>query len=312
MTTPRPFCSIVVPTRNRPSALRICLESLARLDYPRKRMEVLVVDDGGVADLESVLGSIRPVLNVRLLRQEWAGPAAARNLGAESARGELLAFTDDDCAPRPEWLGRLAEHYMAQPTSATGGLTINALTSNPYSKVAQMIIDAGYAQCNCDSSALPFFTTNNLAVPADGFRHAGGFDVSFTTAEDREFCARWTGEGRQIVYEPNALVDHAHDLTFWSFCRLYFTYGRGAFQFHRKQATRGRPVRIEPSFYLRTLPRHAFAGRNLVEGSFLCALLFPWHLANTMGFLCEWVLETCRGTSRSRFEQQMHGRGPSR
>jgi glycosyltransferase involved in cell wall biosynthesis len=312
MTGPYPFCSIVVPTRNRPAALGTCLRSLARLNYPRDRMEVVVVDDGGVTDLEPVLAPIRAVLDVALLRQEWAGPASARNLGAESAHGELLAFTDDDCAPRPEWLRLLAQRYMAQPTSATGGLTINALSENPYSKVAQMIIDAGYAQCNYGSSALPFFTTNNLAVPADGFRLAGGFDASFITAEDREFCARWTGDGRKIVYEPDALVDHSHDLTFWSFCRLYFTYGRGAFQFHRKQAIRGRPVRLEPSFYLRTLPRQAFAGRSIVEGSFLSALLFPWHLANTAGFLWEWVLETWRGDSRSRFEQQVHGRGPSR
>lgn len=294
MTAPRAFCSVVVPTRDRPDALRACLEGLARLDYPHDRMEVIVVDDGGQVDLESVVTPVRAVLDVTLLHQHWAGPAAARNRGAERARGEVLAFTDDDCAPRPDWLARLAARCAENPGSASGGLTVNAVAGNLYSDAAQTIIDAGYAQCNHDASPFPFFTTNNLAVPADGFRSTGGFDASFITAEDRDFCARWAARGWKIVYEPGAVVEHRHRLSFWKFCRLYFSYGRGAFRFRHRQALRGRRVPVQPSFYLRTLPRFAVAGRGLRKAAGMLALLGLWHLANTSGY----VYERARGAGR--------------
>jgi glycosyltransferase involved in cell wall biosynthesis len=289
VTPTPPACSVVVATRDRPAQLRTCLGSLARLDYPRDRLEVIVVDDGGTAPLAPVADPLRDTLDITLLRQPWAGPAAARNLGAARARGELLAFTDDDCTPRPDWLTRLAARYLARPENAVGGLTVNALSANAYSSAAQMIIDAGYAQQNYASSPLPFYTTNNLAVPAEGFRLVGGLDASFLTSEDREFCARWAAHGRSIDYEPAAVIEHHHHLTFWRFCRLHFAYGCGAFRFRREQARRGRPVPLQPSFYLRTLPRHALAGRSPRQAAAHLALLVPWNLANGAGFAWQWM-----------------------
>src|SRR5204863_3960920 len=92
-----PRSTIVVPTHERPAALAACLESLVALDYPREDFEVVVVDDGGRTPLEPLLDPVRNRLDVRLVRQERAGPAAARNAGAEHAQGDLLLFTDDDC-----------------------------------------------------------------------------------------------------------------------------------------------------------------------------------------------------------------------
>jgi GT2 family glycosyltransferase len=278
-----------VATRDRPAQLRACLESLARLDYRRDLLEVIVVDDGGSAPLEPVLAPLRGAQDLKLLRHAWTGPAAARNLGAGLARGELLAFTDDDCTPQRDWLTRLASRSCGQPEDAIGGRTVNALSANPYSSVAQMIIDAGYAQRNYESSSLPFFTTNNLAVPAEGFRSVGGFDPTFVTAEDRDFCARWAAQGRRIAYEPSAIVEHRHALTFQSYCRLYFAYGRGAFRFRREQARHGHPVAIEPEFYLRTLPRQALSGASAPQAIARLGLLGVWHLANTAGFVWQWL-----------------------
>ena len=288
MTQPQPLCSVVVATRDRPEQLKACLESLSRLDYPRALLEVIVVDDGGRASPAPALASLSSDLDATLVRQAWAGPAAARNRGASKARGELLVFTDDDCTPRPDWLARLARRYRTQPRDGIGGRTVNALADNPYSSVAQMIIDAGYVQRNYESSSLPFFTTNNLAVPAEGFRSIGGFDPTFVTAEDRDFCARWAAHGRRIAYDPDAIVDHRHALTLRSYCRLYFGYGRGAMRFRRKHAREGRQVAIEPNFYLSTLPRLALSNATAGQATARLALLGMWHLANTAGFVWQW------------------------
>jgi GT2 family glycosyltransferase len=284
---PEPFCSIIVPTYRRPPRLAQCLEALARLDYPRERFEVIVVDDGGGAPLDHVVAPYRDRLDVTLLTRPHAGPAAARNAGAARARGELLVFTDDDCRPAPTWLRHLAERFAAAPDRAFGGRTINALSDNPYSSTAQLIIDVGYAHNNPDPDAARFFTPNNLAVPADGFRSIGGFDPAFFTSEDRDLCDRWVWHGLRMSYVPDAVVHHAHPLDFAGFWRRQFSFGRGAACFHRAAARRWRRgVRPEGSYYVALL-RHPFAherpGRALVTSG----LLLVWWLAYTAGFCRE-------------------------
>jgi GT2 family glycosyltransferase len=276
-----PSCSVVVPTYERRAALRACLESLAAVDYPRERYEVVVVDDGGRAPLEGVVEPLRERMRVELVSQARAGPAAARNAGVARAGGELVAFTDDDCRPRPDWLRRLVERFRAAPDEATGGRTVNALPQNPFSRAAQLVIDVGYRQNNEGPATRRWFTTNNLAVPAAGFRAVGGFDPSFRTAEDRDFCSRWLDHGLRMQYEPRAVVEHAHDLTLAGFTRMHFDYGRGAFRYHRERRRQSRPVRIEPSFYV-ALAREARRANVLPP-------LLLWHAANTAGFAWEWA-----------------------
>jgi glycosyltransferase involved in cell wall biosynthesis len=94
MNEMRPFISIIVPTYNRPAQLKTCLESIASLDYPADRFEVIVVDDGGETPLERVVSPFRVKIDLTLLSQPNSGPAVARNSGALRAKGKLLVFTD--------------------------------------------------------------------------------------------------------------------------------------------------------------------------------------------------------------------------
>src|SRR5688572_17617375 len=109
----QPIFSIIIPTRNRSGHLAACLKSLARLDYPCDRFEVIVVDDGSETPVDGVVAAIRERIDVSLATQAHAGPATARNRGAAGAKGEFLAFTDDDCAPASDWLQRLAARFAA-------------------------------------------------------------------------------------------------------------------------------------------------------------------------------------------------------
>jgi cellulose synthase/poly-beta-1,6-N-acetylglucosamine synthase-like glycosyltransferase len=291
-----PRCSVIVPTRGRPEQLAECLSALAALDYPRDRLEAIVVDDGGgESALEPLLTSLGNRLEIRLIRRVRGGPAAARNTGADQARGELLLFTDDDCRPAPDWLRRLAEEHADAPDVAIGGHTHNALPANPYATVSQLIIDAGYARHNVDRSDARFFTSNNLAVPATGYHQLGGFTAQFTTSEDRDFCDRWVESGRRMHYVPAAVVHHAHRLTLRGFWRQHFAYGRGARQFHREHRMRtGARIELEPGFY-GGLHRTAWRGRRLPEALKLQLIIVVWHVANAAGFAWECVSPRGRG-----------------
>ena len=190
MSQSLPFFSVVVPTYRRPTALTACLGSLAELDYPRDRLEVIVVhDDRGCASPDPLSARFGGRLDLTELCQSHAGPAAARNAGASRARGDYLAFTDDDCLVAPYWLRSLASVLETAPKSACAGKTLSFCDRNRYSKSSQMINDFVYQSAGAMKS--PFVTSNNLAVPTDSFRAAGGFAAVFPHAagEDREFSA---------------------------------------------------------------------------------------------------------------------------
>ena len=81
------YCSIVVPTFDRPEAVEACVRALSQLDYPQDRFEIILVDDGSRVPVRAPQD--REGVNIRVLRQRNAGPAAARNFGAQYARGEI-------------------------------------------------------------------------------------------------------------------------------------------------------------------------------------------------------------------------------
>ena len=238
MTTP--FTTVVVPTADRPQELARCLEALARMDYPPGRLEIVVVDDAGTADVGAVCRAPRGHLPLRLVRHaERRGPGAARNTGAQVARGDVLVFTDDDCLPDRDWLVALT-NALADDT-AVGGRTRNGLRHNPFADASQHIVDLVYAHYNRDPAAARFFASNNLAVRRADFLAVGGFDdAQFPfAAEDRDFCDRWRASGRSLRFAPDAVVRHAHDLSLRGFVRQHLAYGRGAARFHRARARRG-------------------------------------------------------------------------
>ena len=184
--------SIVIPTYNRPERLEQCLESIARLDYPSNRFEVIVVDDGSRISLEPIAVKFEDCISINLIRQSNAGPASARNTGAAAAQGDYLIFTDDDCQPHPDWLKTLTQAIKDFPNTLIGGHTINALPNNLYSSASQLLIDYLYDYYNQQKEEATFFASNNFALPRKLYQQLEGFDTSFPLAagEDREFCDR--------------------------------------------------------------------------------------------------------------------------
>jgi GT2 family glycosyltransferase len=283
-----PLFSIVIPTYNRPQALSLCLQALSNLNYPRDRFEVIVVDDGSAETLQPIIRPFLESLSLRLLRQENSGPAKARNAGAAVARGEFIAFTDDDCAPAVHWLTVLAQRLRETPNALVGGKTVNSLATNLYASAHQTLIDYLYLHYNKNPRHAKFFTSNNMALSRMQFQQVGCFDTTFPLAagEDREFCDRWLHQGHEMCYAADAVVYHAHAMTLCGFWRQHFNYGQGAFLFHHLRSQRGiGQIKVEsPSFYLNLLLyplRQPIVGNQRV----LMTLLFCLsQCANTVGF----------------------------
>jgi glycosyltransferase involved in cell wall biosynthesis len=283
----QPLFTIIVPTYNRPAGLAACLEAFCRLDYPRNFFEVIVVDDGSKPPLHTVVSDFLDRLDVTLLTQTNAGPAAARNTGAKRAKGEFLAFIDDDCTPSPDWLQKLSSRFAEIPDHAIGGRTLTASFENPYSAASQALIDAAYAYHNPIPSQASFFASNNLSVPATHFHSIGGFDATFETSEDRDFCDRWRHRGFRMTYAPEILICHSHPVNFSAFWRRHFNYGRGAYRYRQARVRRGTGrLRPDLKFYMRLIS-NPLMQKEGNQAFWVTVLLLISQIANTMGFLWE-------------------------
>lgn len=282
--------TIVVPTRDRSQRLARCLDALAELEYPDHRMHVVIVDDGSVESPRPVVDRFHGRMDVQLLEQEAAGPAAARNAGVARARHEYVAFTDDDCAPEPGWLRALAAGFEGSPRTMLGGRTVNALSTNLFSEASQELVSYLYEYYNSPERGARFLTSNNMAMPTELFLEVGGFHASFprAAAEDRDLCDRWLEAGHAMGYVPDAVVRHAHALDWGRFWKQHFGYGRGAHGYHARRAERGKaPVRMEPlRFYAGLLAHPVRSGAGLRAPS-LSALLALAQIANVLGYLAE-------------------------
>ena len=130
------------------------------------------------------------------------------------SRGRFLAFIDDDCIPHSGWLSALVRELERRPDHLLGGRVTNGLPDDPYATATQSITTYARHYYRSEAANEPFFTTNNLALSTERFRHVGGFDTSIRswTGEDREFCDRWRSFNYPMAEVLDAEVVHAYPL----------------------------------------------------------------------------------------------------
>jgi GT2 family glycosyltransferase len=297
MATNAPIAfSVIVPTRDRPDALSRCLASLARLEYPHDRYEVIVVDDESAIPPRAACDAVRDAMRVRLLGRRHAGPAATRNAGAASAEAPFLAFIDDDCTADPGWLAALARRLEENPACMVGGRIVNSLTRNAFSSASQNLVSHLYEYFNRDDPR--FFCSNNLATARAPFLAMGGFDADFPFAagEDRDLCDRWHLAGHPMCYAEDAIIYHAHHLDLRGFWRQHHRYGRAAAHYHELfAARRDRGVKVEPAKFYLDLLRRPFHEMPPLQAAACSGLLVVSQVANASGFFLEMLRRRLSG-----------------
>jgi GT2 family glycosyltransferase len=286
--------SVVIASHGRPKSLVRCLESLCAQTLPRDRFEVVVCDDESPEPIEPLVAGFAERLWQRLVRQPHAGPAAARNQGARHAAGRLLAFTDDDCVPAPEWLELLLARTARHPGHLVGGSIVNLLPGDPYATATQLIMSCVYDYYARHPAGQRFYSTTNLAAPASRFWLLHGFSERFPRAagEDYDFCARWHEAGFPDVYAPEVEVGHGHAHNFRSFLRQHFNYGRALFRVREGMARRRGHAGIElesPSFY-REILFYPLRQRLGARALGYTALVLLSQAATAAGAFWEWVI----------------------
>jgi glycosyltransferase involved in cell wall biosynthesis len=234
---PVPQVSVIVPVYNDAAALRSLLQALAAQDLGVDRFECLVVDNGSDPPLE-----IPPLtgLQVRLLRESRAGSYAARNRGVQEARGEVLAFTDADCLPRPDWLSSAVRRLsMAErPLILAGRLEVCRATSTRDSALGwhSVVNDLDQARFVANYH---FAATANMITTAEVFRRVGPFDPALYSGGDFEWGRRAWASGIEQVYCEEMVVQHPARADWSALVAKTRRIAGGHFALHRRA---GRPL----------------------------------------------------------------------
>ena len=248
MPSRKPPVSIVVPVYNAESTIAECVEALLKLDYPKRLVQTIVVDNNSTDNTADIL---QQFTGIDYVFEPEKGAYQARNTGTEFAKHDLIAFTDADCIPKPDWLSRLVNGLVhpQRPTANSDfvgaaakqtrhppakGLAIvgGKVEAHPPSNLVERYIDYRKIldqekMAKHSEFSLPFFVTANFLVPKDVFEQLGGFDTYFEIAGDADFCWRAQQAGFELRYCPEAVVVHKHRSDLLGLYSQSFQYGFG-------------------------------------------------------------------------------------
>ena len=247
-----PDLSVVICTHNGAGGLPTALGSLGRQSLSSERYELIVIDDGSRDHSAQVAESC----GARVVRlSPNRGLAGARNAGVAAARGEIVAFTDDDCRVDGGWLSALLDAFDDPAVDAVGGrvlpggpdgFILRYLTArNPLVPLSAELLEAGGARDRLRrylrgvvggerplAAGDPLYSVvgANMAFRRRRIAEWGGFDEAFRFGgEEEDLCRRAhaRASGARVIYQPSARVVHRFEPSLRDTLRRSRAYGRG-------------------------------------------------------------------------------------
>jgi mycofactocin system glycosyltransferase len=269
-----PSVSIIIPVRNRPQEIRACLTSLAKLNYPSQKIEIIVVDDCSTDTTPEVIREF-PVTLLALKKHRQA--SFCRNVAARKAKNEILAFIDSDCEADADWLLDLIPAFREKSIAAVGGMidsyyTINQL--DQYEKVQSSLRISSWYKRSSELDRFFYVPSCNFLIRRNCFRELGGFKNDLHVGEDVDLCWRIQNSGLQVDYRPVGTIFHKHRNRLQAFCRRRFDYGTSEPQLQKLHEDRRKRMVFPPlttAFWL-AMAWFLFAGDHLLA---LPALSLP-------------------------------------
>lgn len=242
--------SIVMPTFDRASVLGRAIWSVLTQTF--RDSGLIVVVDGSTDETRAMVETIFTDPRIRYLRQENQGVSAARNLGTENARGEVVTFLDDDELAPPGHLDRITQHFDADPElDGVGGPYHDYDDGEPGPRTCE--------QCSLAAHAMPFHRPTrverlfggNMTLRRETFAVVGPFDEEISRqgsarGDEAEWFDRARGELR-LVYDPELWIWHRRDLfDLRTLVRHSFMQGYSAPEISQRRGAgyRPRPLRL--------------------------------------------------------------------
>jgi mycofactocin system glycosyltransferase len=230
-----PTISVIIPVKNRPQDIRECLAALVHLDYPKDKMEIIVVNDGSTDATPEVIQTFG-LKAIHL--PESIGASACRNLAAREAKGNLLGFTDSDCVPHPLWLRELFPYFNDERVGIVGGYVSNFYTRSTLDRYEEVksSLNIGPLSFRVEKDPLSnaYIPSCNLIIRKKAFLEVGGFQVDLTVGEDVDLCWRTREIGYHLLYVPRGKIEHKHRKDLIHMLMRRYDYGTSEATLYRR------------------------------------------------------------------------------
>ena len=199
--------SIIIAVKTWAKNLEECVNKCLGLDYPD--FEIIILPDGELKDAPRDS-------RIRVIPTGEVSPGKKRDMALAYARGNILAFIDDDAYPRTDWLKNAVKNFMDQDIAAVGGPAITAEKDNLRQQAsgrvfASALVSGGHSRRYIPrkKTRIDDYPSCNLLVRKTIMQQIGGFDTSFWPGEDTLLCLEITRTlGKKIVYDPEVIAWH--------------------------------------------------------------------------------------------------------
>ena len=211
-----PLVSVIVPAFNNEKTIGETVKSLKNMDYPKNRLEIIVVDDASTDKTAEVALALGATV---IRREKRGGCAAAKNTGVEHAKNEIVAFIDSNVRATKNWVKELVKPFEDLAVGAVGGfIEVKFQSTNMLEKYESY--DSHFRKRKEDTKSVP---GSNSAYRREVFEVVGWLDPYL--GEDPDFCYRVLSYGYKMVFAERAIVYHAYPNDVWTYFKKQVYYG---------------------------------------------------------------------------------------
>lgn len=248
----RRMVSIIIPVKEINNYIREAMQHYAQLEF--EDYEILIFPD---------FESQETFSNTRIIASGEVGPAEKRDMALKYAKGDIIAFIDDDAYPRPDWLKNAVKHFEDADIGAVGGPAVTAYNDDDYQKASGKVYESYLCSGEYVYRYLPKaeryvddLPSVNLIVRREVFEKVGGYDSNFYPGEDTKLCLDIIEKTeKKILYDPEVLVYH---------------HRRRMFRGHLKQVTN---YALHRGYFARKLPQTSLKIAYFVPSLFVFGLI---------------------------------------
>lgn len=250
----RLFLSVIIPSYNRKDEIQELLASLNAQDLAKDQFEVVVVDDGSTDGTDGWIYDFSKSSNLDLsfIRQNHQGPGAARNLGMQTAKGDVFVFIDSDCLAPSNWLNLIAKTFAEDPQVQAFGGRDDALADFPplllainYSMTS--FLTTGGMRGGAQKRLAKFYPRSfNMGLHRKLYEQIGGFGT-LRHGQDIEFSNRIIKSGAKVVYLPECVVYHKRRTSLRTFFRQVFNWGVARVNLFKIDSAMLEPLHVAPA-----------------------------------------------------------------
>ena len=222
--------SVIIVTRNRADELKKCLNSLVR--QTKKSDEVIIVDNNSFDGTSNAVVNFSNLLPIKYIFEPRIGIPIARNTGLKKAKYDIIAFIDDDCIAKEDWIENIISIHMQEKSiTCIQGKTICTL-KNRYAQTLYLIRSLSIHKFNKHAS----IDTNNCSFKRKNIKNIF-FDESFSlysSGEDEDFGLQLINKGMKIKYKKGIIVKHKYRNNLFSFLLQQYNYGKSTYHLKMK------------------------------------------------------------------------------